>query len=202
MSLWFLWLFRRPIPEFITGTVVDPSGAAVPSAKVSIVQTETNFHYESIANNEGIYRVQSLPPGLHTVTLEAQGFKRLVQENITLRVGDVLPVNATLQVGAVTDSVEVKAQSTLLETETSSTGTVTEGAQLYKLPLYQRYVTNTLSIVPGATNLTTGGTNRLGAFNVDGQRTSGTAVMEDGGDGQRPGLKQQPRHKTHFEFRG
>ena len=144
------------------------------------MQTETNFHFTSVTNNDGIYRVQSLQPGPYTVTFEAQGFKRLVQENLTLRVGDVLPVDATMQVGAVTDSVEVKAQSTLLETETSATGTVTEGDQLYKLNMYQRYITNTMSIVPGVTNQTTGGTNGLGAFNVDGQRTSGTAVFEDG----------------------
>lgn len=164
----------------ITGTVTDTTGAAIPNARVSIVETQTKFHFETVANNEGIYRVQSLPPGTYQVTVEAQGFKRLLQDNVALRVGDVLPVNATLQIGAVTDSVEVNAFSTLLETETSATGTVTEGAQLYKLPMYQRYITNTLSIVPGATNLTTGGTNGLGAFNVDGQRTSGTAVLEDG----------------------
>jgi hypothetical protein len=164
----------------ITGTVVDTSGAAIANARVSIVRTDTRFHFESVANNEGFYRVQSLQPGTYTVSFEAQGFKRLIEDNVMLRVGDVLPVNATLQVGAVSDSVEVSALSTLLETETSSTGTVTEGAQLYKLPMYQRYITNTLSIVPGATNLTTGGTNGLGAFNVGGQRTSGTAVFEDG----------------------
>ena len=91
------------------------------------MQTETNFHFSSVTNSEGIYRVQSLQPGPYSVTFEAPGFKRLVQQNITLRVGDVLPVDATLQVGAATESIEVKAQSTLLETETSSTGTVTEG---------------------------------------------------------------------------
>src|SRR5579862_8029462 len=137
----------------ITGTVTDASGAPVPNVQVSIVQTETNFHFTSVTNNDGIYRVQSLQTGPYKVTFEAQGFKRLVNEDITLRVGDVLPVNAVMQVGAVTESIEVKAQSTLLETETSATGTVTEGNQLYKLNMYQRYITNTLSIVPGATNL-------------------------------------------------
>jgi hypothetical protein len=144
------------------------------------VQTETYFHFTSVTNSEGIYRVQSLPPGPYSITLEAPGFKRLVRGDITLRVGDVLPVDVTVQVGAVTESVEVKAQSTLLETETSSTGTVTEGNQLYKLNMYQHYITNTMSIVPGVSKQTTGGTNGLGAFNVNGQRASGTAVFEYG----------------------
>ena len=172
--------FPKPIPAPSLEESLMPAGAAVPNVQVSIVQTETNFHFTSVTNSDGIYRVQSLQPGPYTVTFEAQGFKRLVQEDVTLRVGDVLPVDAAMQVGAVTESVEVKAQSTLLETETSSTGTVTEGDQLYKLNMYQRYITNTMSIVPGVTNQTTGGTNGLGAFNVDGQRTSGTAVFEDG----------------------
>ena len=122
----------------ITGRVVDASDAAVPNVQISIVQTETNFHFASDTNNDGIYRVQSLQPGPYRLTFEAQGFKRLVREAITLRVGDVLPVDVTMQVGAVTESVEVTAQGTLLETETSSTGTVTEGNQLYKLNMYQR----------------------------------------------------------------
>ena len=154
----------------ITGRVVDASDAAIPNVHVSIVQTETNFHFESVTNNDGIYRVQSLQPGPYRVTFEAPGFKRMVREDITLRVGDVLPVDATMQVGAVTESVEVTAQATLLETETSVTGTVTEGEQLYKLTMYQRYITNTMTIVPGVTNATNGGTNGLGAFNVTGQR--------------------------------
>jgi len=150
------------------------------NVQVSIVQTQTNFHFASVTNEDGIYRVQSLLPGPYTVTFEAQGFKRLVRENLTLQVGDVLPVDAAMEVGSVSESVEVQAQATLLETETSSTGTVTEGETLYKLNMYQRYITNTMSIVPGVSNQTTGGTNGLGAFNVNGQRTSGTAVFEDG----------------------
>lgn len=164
----------------ITGRVVDPTGSAVPSVQISIVETQTNFRFETLSNNEGLYRVQSLPPGTYTVTFQASGFKRLVQDHLNLHVGDVLPVDGTLQVGAVTESIEVAAKSLLLETETSSTGTVTEGDTLYKLNMYQRYITNTLSIVPGVNNLTNGGTNGLGSFNVNGQRTSGTAVFEDG----------------------
>src|SRR5580704_4032677 len=94
----------------ITGTVIDATGAPVPNVQVSIVQTETNFHFTSVTNNDGIYRVQSLQTGPYKVTFEAQGFKRFVREDITLRVGDVLAVDAAMQVGAVTESVEVKAQ--------------------------------------------------------------------------------------------
>jgi len=164
----------------ITGRVTDATGAAVPNVQVSVVQKENNFTFSSVTNGDGIYRVQSLQPGTYTVSFQAGGFKRVVQDGLVLRVGDVLPVDATLQVGAVNESIEVTAQSTLLETETSSTGTVTEGDTLYKLAMYQRYITNTMTIVPGLTNQTGGGTNGTGSFNVAGQRSTGISVLEDG----------------------
>jgi Carboxypeptidase regulatory-like domain/TonB dependent receptor len=169
----------------ITGRVTDSTGAAMGNVQVSIVQTQTNFHFTSITNEDGIYRVQSLLPGPYTVTFEAQGFKRLVRENLTLQVGDVLPVDAAMEVGAVSESVEVNAQATLLETETSAAGTVTEGNTLFELNLYQRVVSSTLSIVPGGTNLTGGGLG-LGSYNINGQRSSGTAFFEDGVLGNDP----------------
>lgn len=170
----------------ITGTVTDPSGAAIPGVQVSVVQTETNIQSRVVTNSEGIYRVATLQPGPYTVTFEASGFKRVVQTNVILRVGDVLPVNATMQLGQLSESVEVSAQSTLLETETSSTGTVTEGDTLYKMPLYQRYVLNTLNLTPGMTMNGYAYGGSLGGFNIGGQRSTGTAVFEDGVLGNDP----------------
>jgi hypothetical protein len=170
----------------ITGRVTDPTGAAIPGVQVSLVQTETNFRFSALTNGEGIYRVQSLQPGTYRATFEAAGFKRGVRDAIELRIGDVRPVDATMEVGTITESVEVKAQSVLLETETSATGTVTEGETLYKLALYQRYITNAMSIVPGLSVLTTGGTSGLSAYNVGGQRNTGTGFFEDGVFGADP----------------
>ena len=192
ISLLFLTLaltvvgFAQMSTGTITGTVTDPQGAAIANVQVSVIQTETNFESRATTNSEGIYRVQSLLIGPYRITFEAGGFKKQVQGNITLRVGDVLAVNATLQLGAVTESVEVSAQSSLLETETSSSGTIAEGDYLYKLPMYQRYITNTMSIVPGLTVQTTGGTSGLSAYYVGGQRNTGTAVFEDGVFGNDP----------------
>jgi hypothetical protein len=135
----------------ISGTVTDPTGAAIPGVTVIVVQTVTNFESRAITNNDGIYRVQSLAPGTYRVTFEGAGFKRLVQDGLDLHVGDVLPVNATLELGQLAESIQVSAQTTLLETETSSTGSITNGDVLYKMPLYQRYVLNALNLNPGMT---------------------------------------------------
>ncbi|HTS31157.1 MAG TPA: TonB-dependent receptor [Bryobacteraceae bacterium] len=170
----------------ITGTITDSSGAAVPNVKVTIIQASTNFESRAVTNAEGLFRVQSLLPGSYNVTFEAAGFKRYIQQGVELRVGDVLPLNVKLEVGQVNESVQVSAQGTLLETETSSTGSLTEGDTLYKMPLYQRYVLNALNLNPGMTQNGYSYGGSLGGFNVAGQRSTGTAVFEDGVLGNDP----------------
>jgi Carboxypeptidase regulatory-like domain/TonB dependent receptor/TonB-dependent Receptor Plug Domain len=170
----------------ITGTVTDQTGATVPGVKVVVVETSMNFESPSETNSAGIFRVQSLQPGTYDVSFEAAGFKRLVQKGLLLKVGDVLPVNAVLEIGNVTEQVQVSGQGTLLETETSSTNTVTEGDFLYKMPLYQRYVLNTLNLNPGVTMNGYAYGGSLSGFNVAGQRSTGTTVFEDGVFGNDP----------------
>jgi len=172
----------------ITGRVTDATGATVPNVSVTIVQIATNFRFTSTTNSDGLYRVPSLQPGLYTVTFEASGFKKAVQENIDLHTGDTKAVDAVLEVGNVSESVEVKATTQLLETETSAAGTVMEGTTLYKLPLYQRYINSTLNLVPG---MTTGGYaygGDLGAYHLAGQRNGASAIgiFEDGVLGNNP----------------
>src|SRR5712692_271143 len=164
----------------ISGRVTDPSGAVVPGVAVTVVNTDTNFQFSATTNSEGLYRVQSLQPGPYRVTFEATGFKRAVRDNVELRVGDVLPVDISLQVGNVAESVEVTASTQLLETETSATGTVVEGQVLYKLPLYQRYIPLTLNLVPG---LSMGGYaygGGLDSYHLAGQRSGAIGYVEDG----------------------
>jgi hypothetical protein len=93
----------------VTGRVVDPTGAVVPNAQLTMVQTETNFKFTATTNNEGIYRIQSLQPGTYEMTVAASGFKSLIRQNIVLRTGDVLGIDLELEVGATTESIRVSA---------------------------------------------------------------------------------------------
>ena len=170
----------------ITGTVTDQSGATVPGVKVLVVETSMNFESRSETNSAGLFRVQSLQPGTYDVSFEAAGFKHLLQKGLLLKVGEVLPVNAALEIGNVSEQIQVSSQGTLLETETSSTSTVTEGDTLYKMPLYQRYVLNTLNLNPGVTMNGYAYGGSLGGFNIAGQRSTGTTVFEDGVFGNDP----------------
>ena len=173
----------------ITGTVTDSTGAAVAGAKILVQETSTNFETRSQTNEEGLFRVQSLLPGIYNVSFEAAGFKLLIQKGLLLKVGDVLPVNASLEIGQVSEQVTVTGQGTLLETETSAVSTVTEGDTLYKMPLYQRYVLNTLNLSPGVTMNGYAYGGSLSGFNMAGQRSTGTTVFEDGVFGNDPQSK-------------
>ena len=164
----------------ITGRVTDATGSTVPNVQISITQVGTNFQYTGVTNQDGLYRVPSLQPGPYRVTFKASGFKTLVRDNIDLRTGDTLAVDANLEVATATESVEVSASATLLETETSAAGALVEGDVLHKLPLYQRYVNLTLNLVPGMTMGGYGYGGDFGAYHIAGQRNSTIGLFEDG----------------------
>ena len=164
----------------ITGRITDPSGAAVPSASVTINNTDTNFRFVSQTNEEGIFRVPGLQPGPYRVTIEASGFKTFVRDNLTLRVGATQPIDTVLEVGAITEQVEVTAETPLLETETSAAGSVMEGEVMYKLPNYQRYAASTFNFVPGVTAGGYAYGGGLGSYHVAGQRSSAVGAFDDG----------------------
>ena len=91
----------------ITGTVIDPQGAAIAGVKVLAVETSTNFQARSETNSDGLYRIQSLQPGTYDVTFELRDSRALCKKGLQLRVGDVLPVDGTLQLGQVSEQMEV-----------------------------------------------------------------------------------------------
>src|SRR5687768_16782235 len=77
----------------MTGRVTDSSGAVVPAAIITVVQTGTNFTFNATTNNDGLYRVLSLNPGMYRISAEAQGFKKAVRDEVELRTGDTLAVD-------------------------------------------------------------------------------------------------------------
>lgn len=176
-------LFGQIGTSTITGRVTDPSGAVVPNVNVVVVQKETNFTFTTTSNNDGIYRVPSLQPGEYRVTFESGGFKKTVRDDVVVRTGDTVAVDNIMQVGAVSDSVEVSSATQLLETETSATGSVMSGSTLYNLPLYQRFVNSTLNLVPGMTSGGYAYGGDLGAYHLAGQRNGAIGVFEDGVNG-------------------
>lgn len=164
----------------VTGRVTDPSGAVIPGVAVTVVQEQTNFKFEARTNEEGLFRVQSLQPGSYSVTFELPGFKRLVRDKLDLRVGDTLPIDVVLEVGEISEQIEVTGQTPLLETETSATGAVVTGKIIYNLPFFQRYVNWSVTLVPGVMTNGNPHPNSPAGWAVAGQRGATTALFEDG----------------------
>jgi len=164
----------------ITGRVTDPTGASIVGAQVTVTQTDMNFETVATTNQEGIYRALNLRPGPYRLTVVASGFKKFVRDNVELRVNSTLAVDATLEVGAVNESVEVSAKTQLLETETSSSGTNMPGDYFYNLPNYQKHATATLLFTPGVTFGSNQYTKGLSGLTIDGLPSGVMGYFEDG----------------------
>ena len=164
----------------ITGRVQDPTGAVVVGAKVTIVNTATNIEASSQTNGEGLYRVSALRPSTYRVTVTAGGFKMFVRENVDLRVGETVLVNAGLEIGATTESVVVTASTPLLQTETTNTGSVVQGDYFYRLPLFQGHSMAALYVTPGVLISGNGYSGGTGGFQINGEDAGRKGYFEDG----------------------
>jgi hypothetical protein len=164
----------------ITGRVIDPTGAVVPGAQVTVTHTAMNFESVTQTNTEGMYRVQSLRPGPYRVTIVAAGFKRVVRENLELRVGDTMAVDVALEVGSVAESIAVTDAAPLLETQTSATGQVVLGDYFYSMPNYQRNVKAILWLTPGFTVNGMAYSGNMNNYHINGLRSSYIGFFEDG----------------------
>ncbi|MEK7409064.1 MAG: TonB-dependent receptor [Acidobacteriota bacterium] len=133
----------------ILGTIRDPSRAVVPQATVTVVNTATNARTEVRSGAAGNYIAPLLPPGQYRVEVEAQGFKKFVRDGIVLQVQQQALVDVALDVGAITESVLVTAQASLLEATTSSVGKVVDNRRLRNLPLNSRNVYALIFLTPG-----------------------------------------------------
>src|ERR1051326_3070833 len=119
----------------LTGVVTDATGAVIPNARVTVTNPNTAASWQTVTNANGQYSVPNLPPGPYELTFEAPSFKKLVRSGIELGAPEVLRVDAALEVGAVTDSVQITAESPRLQTETPEVGTSLANTELGALPL-------------------------------------------------------------------
>lgn len=143
----------------IQGTVTDPSGAAVPGAKVTATNTATNVKTTQETTAAGLYTISALPPGQYDVSVSATGFQSLTQQHITVDALAVMTVNLTLQVGQVGETVTVSAAPPPLDTADSTLGGSMRNELYTALPLAMngspRDPTAFVALVPGVQALST-----------------------------------------------
>ena len=156
----------------LTGTVSDSSGAVVPNAKIAAANTGTNEAHITVSSSNGDYVLSNLPPGDYTVTVDAPGFRQLVQSGVSLQINQQAKVNLTLQVGQASETVQVTGHPPLLEAESSSLGTVVSQKLVNQLPLNGRNFVQLATLTPGVNGV--------------GQSASGTIMSGTRPDDRRP----------------
>ena len=156
----------------ITGVVTDSSGGVVAGASVTVSSPATNFTRQTTTNTAGNYDFPALQPGIYNIRTEAQGFQAETRNGMELQVAQVARVDIQLQVGSMTQTVEVAAGAQMLSTESAAVGTVIENKRIVDLPLNGRSI---LSLVALSPNVSAG-------FNATSSGTTGGANTRQGGD--------------------
>ena len=137
----------------LSGTVTDASGAAVPNAKVSIKNSATGVARDVTTDSAGFYSVPNLLPGVYDITVGAAGFSSSVQTGLTLSVGASKALNVALQVGQVSEKVEVTASAPSVELTSSTISGEVDSATERELPLNGRDWTQLATLQPGVTGV-------------------------------------------------
>src|SRR5581483_3468623 len=134
----------------LTGTVTDPSGAAVPNVTVTLTSNATGQVRTATTGTDGTYKFTLLPPGDYKVRFAASGFKTAEVASVVLNVTETPALDRTLEVGAQTEQITVEAAAEVLQTQSSTLGTVVSQQAVTGLPLASRNYTQILGLEAGA----------------------------------------------------
>ena len=136
----------------IVGLVTDPTSAVIAVAKVTAKNPETGFTYTAVTNEEGLYRISYVNPGVYEISYEAHGFKKLVRSGVTVHSTETTRADGILEVGAVIESVAVSGEAPLLDVETSTSGHLISGETINVLPNPQMNLYSVPWLFPGVTS--------------------------------------------------
>ncbi|HEY2931868.1 MAG TPA: TonB-dependent receptor [Acidobacteriota bacterium] len=137
----------------IHGTVTDPSGLAVPGAKVTATLEQRGITRMVQSNSAGGYVLPLMPVGTYTVVVEGLGFKQFRQEGVTLNANENVRIDAKLEMGAVSDQVTVTAEAPLVDSRSSVLGTLIDARRVLELPMNGRNVIGLAVLLPGVSQL-------------------------------------------------
>jgi hypothetical protein len=181
----------------VLGTIRDHSGAVVPKAVLTLLHVDTGIQAKTTSDENGNYTFSNVKIGAYKVTAEAKGFSTEVASGIAVNVGARQRVDVTLQVGTVSETVEVSGAAAALETDSSEHGQVIGGAAIVELPLNGRNYADlallSANVVksPIAVSFSPSGTPREGSFNVNGMRSTYNNFLMDGLDNNAYGTSNQ-----------
>ena len=168
----------------LLGVVSDQNGAVVASATVRATNTDTGFTTSTKPNSEGSYLIPLLPLGHYSISAEANGFKKFIRSGVLVPVGQDIRVDVKLEVGEVSQTVDVVSNTVNIETANATLGATVDKASLNSLPLDGRNAMGLMQTLPGVATSTapTAVTGARGGptFSISGSRTNVGAMMLDG----------------------
>ena len=184
-------LFGQGGTAQLTGRLTDPSGAVIPSAEVTLTNIGTGVQQVSQTGEQGYYRFPLLPPGNYRVEIRAEGFRGISQTGIKLDVEQVTTLDVELQIGEVSETVEVTAAAPLLEGENATVGQVVQNKSIVEMPLNGRSAWNLVQLAGGTTLVNgIGDSGEIPVATVAGSRTFTQGLYVDGGSVQKTGLSR------------
>ncbi|HEY2932085.1 MAG TPA: TonB-dependent receptor [Acidobacteriota bacterium] len=178
----------QTITATVTGTISDNTGAVIPGVQVVATNQEKQTDYNALTNDAGVYTIPFLPVGTYVVSAEAPGFKKAITNPIKLEVGQIAKVDLKLEIGEISQQVNVEGVAPILQTESTVVGEVITGTTVVNLPLNGRNFQQLTLLVPGAITPNPGSfTSPSRAFSggrpyVNGNREQGNNFMLDGVD--------------------
>lgn len=212
--LCFSSLASADITGTVLGIVSDPTGAAVPGASVTLRNPTTGFTRQTTSSASGSYEFPLIPIGSdYVVEVQKQGFEKATQTGITLLVNQKFRADFTLVVGALSQTVEVTAATTQVETTSTQVGDVIENSKMTNLPLNGRSYVDLLGLQAGVVPMNSGvqssdrpvsGNGNSGNLSVNGQREANNSFLVNGGDveeGRNNGTSIVPVLDSIQEFR-
>jgi len=134
----------------ITGRITDSSGAVIQGAAVKVINVDNGMQREASSDVDGFYTVPLLQPGNYRITVEQPGFKTINRSGIKLTVDQEARIDLALEVGEVTEKVDVSEEAPLLESQTATVSTLVNNQQILEMPLNGRTFTSLLRLSPGA----------------------------------------------------
>src|ERR1700674_5169150 len=171
----------------IRGTVIDPSGGALPSATVTLVNEANHSTRDVQSGGNGEYIFIEVPVGTYEIDVLSPGFKKYTRKSLVLNLNEVISVDIALQVGGATETVEVTGTPPVVDTSSTQLGAVVNERSSTQLPLNQRDVYQLLQLQPGVQsqlgNDTFYGSDKAGVVTVNGGRGRANNYTVNGGDG-------------------
>src|SRR5262245_29929192 len=171
--------FAQSFTGTIVGTIKDSSGAAIPHATVSITSQQTGRQDSVAADIEGRYTSLPLPPGEYRVEAALQGFKSAASSNVVVTIASTVVIDFALEVGELTEAVEVSASALSLETTSSTIGKLVDNKRIQELPLNTRNVYSLIFLTPGVAG-TIGNNYNSMSYSVNGARPTMMDTVIDG----------------------